>query len=330
MTTIGGYYIGDPFGYFKVLNVQAGLKHLTWSLRECQDQVTEKGHAYHGEYFVLARDEEDWLHHQGFFDTPLDALLERRRLRSGVSRRMLTVHGVVQLCLLSSNVFQRTQEIHANGRSLTIETKDQQIVDLRPRRLSSSKRALDCRDRALLVESLADALLAYEEAHRIVDGLKERGYANPSWPTGFARSLEDIELDRLKQILIAGVSQPPGMMRTVMYPPQLSRLNRAIYASTGRWSLIRHMLLYDILLARMREAFNWYGPREWGKAESPKKIEGTNKDAIYYAMENILRQSGVKGSRESCLTAAGLQRRLDRFQFATQKILEQAKTAGKN
>jgi hypothetical protein len=107
-------------------------------------------------------------------------------------RREITEQGVLQVCLLSMALFQ--------------DCAQDQLRDMRS---PSQPRALQCQNRPLLIEVLAGALLAYEEA------MEKHAQFMPNWHEWLCQSLKGFEAlaeayDILRARRVPAVVMPNG------------------------------------------------------------------------------------------------------------------------
>jgi hypothetical protein len=185
---------------------------------------------------------------------------------TGTAMRFLGAYGYVEVCLLSSALFRNAPE--------------DQVRDIRPR-LPQQRRYRRCRDRPRLIETLVDALLAYEAQGRgrvrvdsvnhslddlqaFVEGIvalrRQRRLTNPSLQAIRPQRMLDA-LALLKQIV---QGTPPADYAKIP--------DGASPASSP----------YAMLIQQMDNAFLAYGPSRYPA------------DAVDYAKAQLLTSLGVE------------------------------------
>jgi hypothetical protein len=178
----------------------------------------------------------------------------------------LGVYGYVQVCVLSSELFNDTPEDH--------------IRDIRPRP-AHGRRYYRCRDCHRLIETLVDVLLAYDaygrghvRSDRVVQSLESlRPFVDGVVTLRRQRMLTNKKLRTLKPQDVLGAYALLQQVAQGMSPADYAKIPERAEAPSSA---------YTTLLQRMDEAFLVYGPVRYPA------------NAVDYAKALLLRSLGVE------------------------------------
>jgi len=216
---------------------------------------------------------------------------------TGRSDADLNPSGVLQVCVLSTPLFQTSNE--------------QQILYIR-KNLPRS-----CLDRSKLVEALADTLLEYNDKHRArEEDIQKESTIDPreilyriDWAWLYllvARHNKFLPATsrHLTPKKLIKIRDDVATMLRALTPEVRTKVQQRLHRGSGR------DLYYDLLLQHMYDAFQQYGPSSRFPAQ-----------AIYYAISAILTPLFPAKATAGTTSPAAIQRRLHRGNAVLPELL---------
>jgi hypothetical protein len=266
----------SPLVPFRFLSVWEVFSQVSWSLEGCLQRVAPTK-AHWDESFLEFKDSRAREHHLSVPAPHRERLIGPGGYTPG--RMTLAPEGLLQVCILWSPPFR--------------EAPPDMIRDVR---LPATHCPKDdrCRDRPLLVETLADALMQYERI---------RGQRDRKTPPD-----DVLELSSLQASLNV-IRRELDVVLACADPRHCRKLQAAFELIVGELTTTRaarrvgresrsRALLAQRLYMTMKAAFQHYGPERYPN------------DAIYHVMATILNPLGITNRRGGEITAAAIQRDL--------------------